>query len=463
MKTGLSAMPVAFPLIFLVGYLVFYHPEWLLIPMFISILLPQLAANVGGIPNLQIHEVLIPVMFVAMLMRSIVRKDVSFNRIPTSLALLFLVGVATFMKRPALPGSLMGTSAVEGNFRAYWGFFDQLLLYCMVSFLDIENKRLLSLIRMMAAIYLAAMGISFFMVFAGMEEIPFFSSFSWRVRFSGEAGYLSVRVGILSVAGVALFQIALVFLRRERRGIRYALLVLSVFSVLISGGRAALLSILITTTAYCYYRQMYRVFLFAFSGAAVCIFLLILRPSLIIHTPPAFQRTLTMAYSPSSYTGRASLGAVSSMRVRIEAWSFALSSIKENPFIGNGYMGLRSSRLVKGQSGHFAEATFRTGTLHNAYVSMAAIFGIPAMVLSVYLLYLHILRGLKLYRNLADDLGGDICLWIVLVLVAQAGTNFFLGSTVNAALFMWMGILNNKWWMMQKSDNIGDVSGGKGA
>jgi len=336
-------------------------------------------------------------------------KKLYFNSVLLLLLLFFFAISFQLFYHVQLPGFL-GSQTGNTGFLNRWNLINNIIVFASI-FLGFNINVLNYLIERINTFYIFVFAISMLMLLFGVNKIPLFNTFSWTVVVENES---SKKMIIAGAASIMLLCYQLAFKRRTIFWL--GSLVLILMGVALSGSRTAFLSyfLLALFGFLIYHRFMVRGILVLFLSSGIIAALLLSPVVLLI--PEKYQR-LFVIFPSEFYTGelaqlKASAAAKSSS-FRYEMWAKAFEKIKQHPFMGEG-IGIPKAQYDLTAEGMAAfqkidskvliEDFMNSGSLHNTFVSIAYIFGIPALVLFLAFIFTLFLKTYRLTQIYSGEL-----------------------------------------------------------
>lgn len=303
------------------------------------------------------------------------------------LFLLFcLIGIFNNIKVPGINAAVGENSGLLNRFNLLnsgMTFFAGLLLF--------DYQRVERWIDLLFKFYLVILFISLVIISFQLKPFPLFNSFTWSLVIESQESRKMIIAG-LSSSIVLIYTMIFV----KQKAIFYPLIFLSLAGLILSGNRTFFFAgLFILFFSYVVKRKALGKSLLVIAAGIVLALYLLLTP-IVLLVPEKFQR-LVIIFPPEYYTGElAPLGksaAASSSNFRLEIWTMAVEKIKERPLIGNSFKAPVASYdfegdLLKGfqkiPSDVLNKDFLRTGSLHNTFMSIAYLLGIPALVFFLY-------------------------------------------------------------------------------
>lgn len=211
----------------------------------------------------------------------------------------------------------------------------------------------------------------------------------------------------------------------KKKIVKIIMLVVIGIAIILTGSRGTLLSIVL----------------------ALCIFLFI-----YLKINPFKRLLLIIIFAFATYFGLRYLYLTDFFRVyqgsnnRIEMWMFTIKEIIRHPFIGYGYQSITKFLNIN---------YFSNASTHNSFLDFAFAYGIPCLILYLYLIISILINALK-NRNKSNE--KYILVTIFFIINANTILYSFGGVGIGSLLFtFFLGMLNyklkNKNKEMQNSEN----------
>ena len=329
---------------------------------------------------------------------------------------------------------------------ARWTLFDTLLAFVGV-YVGFKVEILDFMIKRIYQFYFTVLVIAVIMFILKINTIPLFNSFSWSILVDSKGGR---RMGVVGDAAVMI----LIYLLINRKQIRHPFIVFSllVLGVVYSGGRSVLLSFLFII--YCEWAVRNRVLIRAFLPMVIGIiaFLIFSLSPLLLYIPQNMQRAFII-FPSEFYSGSlrslAKTSAAASSNFRANMWATALPDIPKHLWLGNGI------GIVKGDYSNLSHnlSDFNrftpevvihdlkaNGNLHNTFVSILYILGLPALFFFSYV-FLRLIY--KTYRLSLDAFGRhrDYLILFVLVLLNFLVMSLMGDLYISKEFFIFLAII----------------------
>lgn len=271
----------------------------------------------------------------------------------------------------------------------------------------------------------------------GLGAFPLFNSFTWSIIVETAE---SKKIIVLGTSAVFILAYALCFVRRPLN--MFLLIAVSFLGMLLSGSRISF----VAGVSMLFFAFVVRK---GFLGKSFVILALltivgykILLSPIILLVPEKYQR-LVIIFPSEYYEGKLrefrNSAAAASTSFRFDIWNRAAKKISKQPLIGNGfdvpqanYDFSTSSVLSMYQKipteilhGDFV----RTGNLHNTFISIAYLLGVPAAVLFLYIFLRLIWRHYK-WSIVLRETHRSVALFITAILI-----NYMIFALISDLVF----------------------------
>jgi hypothetical protein len=353
-----------------------------------------------------------------------------FHSIPLILGLFFITLCFQIFNGMQIPG--FGTSS-SGNtgFLGRWSQLNNILLF-VVLFFSFKTSYLQYLLSKLQQFYLFVLSVAVIMLFFHINSLPLFNSFTWSIV---EEGANARKMIIAGFAAVMLISLEMAHGKLNIKTILFSLFL--ILCIALSGSRTAFLSFfLIAFFGYCIHKSFLLRGMGLLSLISAVGISLLLSP-LILYIPAKYQR-LVIIFPSSFYSGELyqlkESSAANSSNFRYDMWSKASESIRENPLAGKGIGIPKANYDLKAQglsafqkidSAVLIDDFMAAGSLHNAFISIAYIFGLPAAFFFVLFILLLLIKSYSLVQLCAREHKPYFIFITLLVL------NFFIQAFVS--------------------------------
>jgi len=350
---------------------------------FILLLLITSTRYITGVAGKEL-QVLVPIAFMLLLL-ILKGKQLPTKRIPV----MFFI-YALFLLAVVVRGFEFLDSTQATTFTRRWNYVT--VLTCFVAgYYMTNNLRITHFARVLFWLYFVAMLFGFFMLIFEISEMPLFNTFSWTKAPFDE------HFGILSLAGAYCLLILVCVRDTVRSSVgRYCAIVVSVAAMFFSGGRASLLGVGVGLLGYLFFIKKRR----RLVAAIVLSFVTLAQMGSIDwvsdRLPAGVARVFEVVNVEMMLAAVEELGEDADLTAaqhlagssadwssmsRLLMWHGGIKGIKEKPLVGQGlknpFAGIDKSTLTFEEKIDI-EALVGTGYLHNSYLSLAYVAGIPA-------------------------------------------------------------------------------------
>lgn len=333
-------------------------------------------------------------------------KNERINLINISLYLYFIfVLIAVFwgMKLPFLFSEKTGNT----GFLARWNLLNTIFVFAVVllSF-KVESMQFVleKFYQLFFAVLIASLIIYYFNI---TSRLPLFNTFSWTIIYEGPE---SKRMGIAGLAAIYLFIYLICFKSGGLKVWVWVLFSLIIFGVIASGGRSAMLNFFAVVYLSWVIKKKVLIRTFVISCIVVAAFIAFSFSPLILRIPLTFQR-IFIIFPKEFYSGSlqelANTAAANSSTFRFDMWRKAIPEIEDNTIFGKGF-GIPkhaysfSKEGMEGLQAKTNEMLYHDfmagGQLHNTYVSILYIMGLPAVIFFLYAFIAIILKTYRCYQ-----------------------------------------------------------------
>lgn len=338
------------------------------------------------------YSLMLPIIFlVAIIAKSLFLplntkiKKRYVNDVSISLFFFFILIIITFLNNIHLP-----SGANNSGFLGRWELLNTIFVFLCI-LLTFKIDMLDILLEKFYKFYKIILLLSLLIIFFNIGKVPIFNTFSWIVI---QENASSKRMIIAGIAGVMAVIYIISFEKYKTKTVLIFLLAL--LGIIFSGGRSTFLQFFIII--FCYWAVKNRILgkSLLLSLLPICLFIIFSLSPFVSYVPTKFQR-LFVIFPSEFYSGSLqelkNTSAASSSNFRFEMWSKATSEIPDNLWIGKGF-GIPKANYYLDKKGMDAfqkvpsetliNDFMNTGGLHNTFVSIAFIMGIPAFLLFIY-------------------------------------------------------------------------------
>lgn len=329
------------------------------------------------------------------------------NKVKISIFLLGICVFISFIDHLQLP---YFDSDKNSGFLSRWSIINTFFVFFTI-LITYQKIDLIKFIKRIYFFYLTVLAISLLMIMLNIPELPIFNTYSWVII---KENALSERMIIAGIAAIFLLIYELTISSTKIEKLPIYILILS--GIIFSGGRSTFISFFIIIFCNWAINKSILGKSMILSIIPIFFYITISLSPLIYYIPTQFQRLFIIF--PSDYYGPqfeylSNSSAASSSNFRYEMWSKAIPEIVANPILGKGF-GIPKAKYEFGKEGinafrKVSQETIisdfiATGGLHNTYISIAYIMGIPAALFFLYgffkLLIRSYLRTIQMENNL---------------------------------------------------------------
>lgn len=370
--------------------------------------------SVGKTADLPLYEILIPIFLMFLVMRKIITREKMLEKSPLNIPLFlwFTLIAITYFRNPIFLGDLLGGRPTGQLYHIlYFSILDFCIYLSVIGVLK-KEEQILKVTKMMFVIFVGVVVVSIIRYSTGLG-IPGLMDFSWKVHRTTWGDMTSIRIGVLgqySALGMVSFLCFRSF--NLSRWIRFLMVLLFIFGVILSGGRTSLTFMIVAFLLFCIIRRKLKWGL----GVTLGLLLFVL---VLPHMPPSIRHLRTLNFLGAPGPGG------HSMQGRLTLWRMALDVVRMNPIFGIGYGTFWQYSPFSFTEGPMLVAS---GSTHNAYLSVLVSYGVIGLVLFVWLNVTCLKIGWSLYKNYPGTFMRELMLWVTLY---SAGTliTFLLSGT----------------------------------
>jgi len=385
--------------------------------------------------------VLLLCMIAISLRATVQRHGVRYmGRLEPLAMIFFLYLLVRYACDPVLPGYAIGVSNDITGFRSWFNCFINMIIFLCLGFAVTSLDDVQSLFR-----WLALFSLLFTIVFIGLMFAPgyelsailksmgiFVSTFSngWR------------RFVFLPSMGTFLIMASLLPFLFHATSVQRRFYVVAGFAAIIAGGGrgSALFLLIIVGITLMLKRRLWAMasLCSAVVGLAVMANAMIGQWSASTETP--WVRVMG-AFSPGLSTD---IGAMGTMEWRYIRWNRAIEDIKQHPWVGMGYGGIKDyfgavSDITETSPDLDVERDVAIGATHNGYISLARNMGIPITVLFVVILIRRIRFHWRKARQVGHpDVLGEANIFLCAYLAGLMGVMIVSGDIMSPTIWVFL-------------------------
>lgn len=347
-------------------------------------------AMVKQVPTLALVLIL---CIVAIGLRSVVqRRGIPYmGRLNSLIMIFYLYLCIRYACDPVLPGYSIGISNDITGFRSWFDHLIGLIAILSMGFIVTSNEDVQNLFH-----WISMFSLMFVAVFIGLMFVPskelsailesmriFVTSFDngWR------------RFVFLPGMGIFLIMAAmLTSLFRTPLGLRVFFIAAGLIAVVAGGGRGSVLSLVVMISIIWMIEKRYWALIFMFASVMT---LAVMANAMVGYGQGRIVTPLVRVMGAFSSKLSTEIGAMETMEWRYARWNRAIEDIKQNPWGGMGYGGVKDyfgmlSDIQETSPDLAVERDVATGSTHNGYIASARNLGIPITILFVVIILLRI-------------------------------------------------------------------------
>lgn len=337
--------------------------------------------------------------------------------LPAAMLFLVILHVFTDPRLDEILYQLTATRLPTGGFRLYYSIAVNVLLYYVAPLVISDAAKL----RRFQRIYLGF--IIFQVVFTCLriplkiDKVPWDSYGSQIMAYDANSYWgEGLRLIVLGDMGMHLFIFALVFMSAGTRW-RTVMMIAGMGSILYSKGRAPMLAALLVWVLYLVLERRRWMPAFLLMGGVGCVLGFFAVNTELLEGLPATPKRFLSILAPDNPEYQ------SDTYSRREMWDVQWYVIRRNPIWGS----MNDFPVTADED---AKSSVRRGDTHGVYLGMAALFGVPVLLLWVVLVLRQVLRAYDLWRlNASNSEARRWGMWLFMLLVAYL---FKYGTSGNA-------------------------------
>lgn len=377
---------------------------------------------IGGIGGWGLNQLLMPIVGLALFTKMIVNRQLGYLKHASIIPLLLWVWVWLHIPYDDdyyyIMESLKNLRIPKGGFRLYYTVFLNMMLYYMTQLIITDHEKLRRFLNILLGLVFLQIGLTYFKLIFHIPAFPWDSYGSKVLSFDGIESYEGAGARLITLGDMAmylaLYLLAFVPFNNWKSIVLWALTGLS---LMLSNGRAVLIG---TVFGFWVYISAERRKFVHIS----LVFCLILIGALYFSNSPLNQQmsprvqryTNVLNYQSSVYSF--------DQFSRFEMFLIQTHMIKNNPLFGNRY---DAPYGANEDAAHHVSV----GDTHNAYLGIAALFGLPALAAMLTLLarqgmrYYYVLTHTKSYSPIHRQ-----TLWLFLMFSATLVAYITSGNAV---------------------------------
>lgn len=391
----------------------------------------------GKTADMPIYQVLIPLLFISIMMKKIIKKESIIKSSPLNIPLIMWFGLifVTYFRNPIFLEDLFGSKPTGQLYHLlYFTMLDICFYVSVVDFIKKESQ-IKRIIKMMFIIFTVVVLISIVRLFLKFE-IPGLTDYSWRVHHS--ATFAISRIGVLgSYSTLGMLTLLCFHSLNLPKNLRLMLGLLFIFGVILSGGRVAALSMLLVIMLYLVVKKK-RIRFFGLIVSILIFFLIAIAglSPFSIYNLRIFQ--ILPGPTPGGY----------STQGRLLMWNLSLNLIKQSPIFGIGY-GSNMWNYIAFSKNPVVE-NVAAASSHNLYLSILVNFGLIGLAFFLWLWISCLKTVRKLYKNYKNGFMKELTLWVTLYLISRFVASFFEGSPYDIFRFFLFGVVTAVYTLQRK-------------
>ncbi len=345
--------------------------------------------------------------------------------------LFLMIVLVNFLRNPKFPQIMGGDPRADGVGFAY--FLHGLTLICgfLLGPVIFRNKEQLQrFLGGLAVLLVIALGFAWANYLWGFSSI-FVPGYGGKV-FVGSSDFGTVtRFGWIGTYAIYLLPLALAFLPDRRWLIKLSSILVLLVSIIISGGRIELIAFAIVLAVYLYLRS-HKFGLAILVTTSFAILYLVIFTLGINNVFPELN-CFTLGFTTSQF--EQTLNGYSTSRLGV--YQASLDLIRTNPLVGIGPA--TDAEIQKDLTTYSNDgiAHAREGT-HAAFINIATILGIPALLIYLIALVLSFFKLFRLNRQFRAPFEHNSTIFILLSLVSSATLYIASGSSTGGNLYFYI-------------------------
>jgi O-antigen ligase len=345
---------------------------------------------ITGFADREVREIiLVPLTLLGLLFRCRPTKEV---RPSVSFILYACIGLFVFLRGLEIPNYAQLKPDEVTGFQGRWWIAGSIASFAAGYYFS-KTLDLSRFVRVFFFFNATVLIISLLMALLGVDKVPLFNTFTW-MKLEGVN-----RFGILSLSGalsiVTLMSTPEIF---RQRWIRRPFYIVAAIGVIAGGGRGDFMGVIVSIMAYAFLvrRKRWQLVITLVALLVFSIVFFVAGVGQLI--PEKYSRILEMRdffafiSSPLSsldqvdFRTQAESEAAGSTMYRLLVWATAIEGIEEHALLGVGLETVTAAGFSSKSLQVTDVATIAAGNLHNTYLSIAYIWGIPAALLFSLLL-----------------------------------------------------------------------------
>jgi hypothetical protein len=341
-----------------------------------------------------------------------------------------LIGVFNNIKWP----SLSGASENSGLLNRF-NLLNSILIF-IVGMILFDHRFVETFLRYIFRFYVLVFLVAIAIILLNAPTFPLFNTFTWSLLVEDVS---SKKLVIAGVASSFILIYTLVFVHGSL--FRIIIIAASFSGLLLSGSRVSFITGLFMLFFYFVVKHGFLGKSLIIMAVCVSMAYYVLLSPLVLLVPEKYQR-LAIIFPPEYYTGElaglAESAAASSTSFRMELWARSLPGIAAHPIIGSSFDTPQANYdfegdILQGFRKIPTEILYHdflvTGNLHNTFLSVAYILGVPAFLFFTYFFLRIIWSHYRKSRKVAFP-EREISLFFSIIMI-----NYFIVALVSDLIF----------------------------
>ena len=393
--------------------------------------------------DLPIYEVIMPVLGLCLLARiAMQRARVSSSPLNIPLLVWFGLIILTYFRNPIFLGDLFGKGGTGAIYHTVYPLFLGGIFYISAASILKTEDRIILTAKTVFIVMLVGMLFMTFMLVTGWN-VPFLSEgrAPWAVTTRTHGGETVYRIMAMGSYSSMLFLALLCFGSDLKKPLQLLIAALLVLSLVLSGGRAALIVVCIYVLLSFIIQPRTRWLIGWLSLLLVISFALVMLVQ--IRLPYTTRRIVT--FSSDTRMG---------MGGRISMAEISWQAVKKRPFLGYGY-----GQLWKYFPRSSISKQVASGDPHAGVLAVMTASGLIGVCAFLWVILTAIKTGWTLYKNIEHRFLKQLMLWVVLNLGVSL-VMFFVSAQTERSFFTYleMGIISSMYAMYLKKRRPSDLA-----
>ena len=381
--------------------------------------------SIGGIGGWGLDQLILPVVALILFTKMIVTRKLGYLKHASIIPLLLWIWVWAHIPYDDdyyyIMNSLKNLQIPKGGFRLYYTAFLNMMLYYMTQLIVTDHEKLRRFLKIVLALILIQIGLAYLKLIFGIRAFPWDSYSSRVLSFEGVESYEGAGARMITLGEMAMYFVLYLLAFLPLNHWKSVLLWLFTgLSLILSNGRTVLIGTVFGAWVYISTEKKKFVHISLF-------FVLILIGAFYFANSPFNKQMSPRVKRYTNVLNFQSDAYGFDQFSRFEMFFIQLHIIKNNPLFGNRYDAPRGAN-------EFAARHVSVGDTHNAYLGIAALFGLPALAAMLVLLtrqglrYYYVLTHTKTYTLLHREI-----LWLFLIYSATLVAYLTTGNSVGGS------------------------------